>query len=173
MGCLNGKKILIIVANQDFRDEELFKPKKIFEDNGATVTLAGISTGTAKGMLGGMVRVDSPIAKITADPFDAVVFVGGAGSTVYYDNLEAHRIAKEASRKGKVLGAICLASGTLAKAGLLQGKRATSFAAASKVLKAEGANFTGRMLEVDGKIITGSGPEAATEFGNAIKDALS
>jgi protease I len=172
MSCLEGKKILMIVANSQFRDEELFETQKIFEDHGANVTLAGSSAGTAKGMLGGTAQIQSTIAKETADPYDAVVFIGGAGSTVYYDNLEAHRLAKEADSKGKILGAICLAPGTLAKAGLLQGKRATSFSSAGRLLKESGANYTGRMVEIDGKLITGSGPEAAVEFANAIKDAL-
>jgi len=172
MSCLEGKKILMIVANDKFRDEELFEPKKIFEDHGAKVKLAGNSVGIAHGMRGGTAQVESTLAKETAEPYDAVIFVGGPGSTVYYDNLEAHRIAKEADKNGKVLGAICMAPGTLAKAGLLRGKRATAFMAAGKLLRENGANFTGRLVEVDGKLITGSGPEAAKEFANAVTDAL-
>jgi protease I len=172
VSCLTGKNILMIVANKDFRDEELFVPKKAFEDHGANVKLAGNTAGGAKGMLGGTANIDSTIANETADPYDAVIFVGGAGSTVFYDNLEAHRIAKEASAKGKVLAAICLAPGTLAKAGLLQGKRVTAFSSASGLLKQGGANYTGKMVEVDGKLITGTGPEAARAFASAVTDAL-
>ena len=172
MTCLEGKNILMIVANDNFRDEELFEPKKIFEGHGAKVKLAGNSVGLARGTRGGTVQIESTLAKESAEPYDAVVFVGGPGSTTYYDNLEAHRIAKEADTKGKVLGAICVAPGTLAKAGLLRGKRATSFRTTGQLLKENGANFTGRLVEVDGKLITGSGPEAAKEFANAVTDAL-
>lgn len=169
---LEGKKILMIVANPNFRDEELFVPKKAFERHGANVKLTGNIAGIAKGMLGGTAEIESTLAGESADPYDAVVFIGGAGSPVFYDNLEAHRLAKEAVSKDKILGAICLAPGTLAKAGVLQGKTVTSFSSARNMLKEGGANFTGSKTEVDGKLITGSGPEAAEEFAQAIIDAL-
>jgi protease I len=172
MTCLEGKNILMIVANDNFRDEELFEPKKIFEGHGAKVKLTGNSVGTAHGMRGGTAQIESTLAKEVAEPYDAVIFIGGKGSTVYYDNLEAHRIAKEAEKRGKVLGAICMAPGTLAKAGLLRGRRATSFMTTGKLLRENGANFTGRLVEVDGNLITGSGPEAAQEFANAVTDML-
>lgn len=172
MSSLEGKKILMIVANPNFRDEELFVPKKAFESHGANVKLTGNIAGIAKGMLGGTAEIESTLAGESADPYDAVIFIGGAGSPVFYDNLEAHRLAKEAVSKDKILGAICLAPGTLAKAGVLQGKTVTSFSSARNMLKEGGANFTGSKTEVDGKLITGSGPEAAEEFAQAIIDAL-
>ena len=39
-GTLEGKKILMVIAQQDFRDEELFKPKEVFESAGASVFVA-------------------------------------------------------------------------------------------------------------------------------------
>lgn len=68
--------------------------------------------------------------------------------------------------------AICIAPVTLANAGILEGKRTTAFPSVESDLKARGANYTGNPVERDGKIITGSGPEAATEFGKTIVAAL-
>jgi protease I len=61
---------------------------------------------------------------------------------------------------------------TLANAGVLSGRRATVFSSEAGKLKAKGAEYTGAKVERDGKIITGSGPEAAEEFGRAIVKAL-
>ena len=50
-GTLEGKKILMVIAQQDFRDEELFKPKAVFEGAGASVFVAAPRKETATGML--------------------------------------------------------------------------------------------------------------------------
>jgi protease I len=71
-----------------------------------------------------------------------------------------------------VLAAICIAPTTLARAGLLGGVRATAFPDSEADLKAHGALWTGDRVTIDGRIITGSGPEAATAFGEAIAEAL-
>jgi putative intracellular protease/amidase len=63
--------------------------------------------------------------------------VGGQGASIYYDNPKAHVIARETLRSGKLLGAACLAPATLAKAGVLRGKTATSFLSVQKVLPRE------------------------------------
>ena len=54
-GTLEGKKILMVIAQQDFRDEELFEPKEVFEGAGASVFVAAPRKETATGMLGGKV----------------------------------------------------------------------------------------------------------------------
>ena len=44
-GTLEGKKILMVIAQQDFRDEELFKPREVFESAGASVFVAAPGHG--------------------------------------------------------------------------------------------------------------------------------
>ena len=44
-GTLVGKKILMVIAQQDFRDEELFEPKEVFESAGASVFVAAPGHG--------------------------------------------------------------------------------------------------------------------------------
>ena len=76
-----------------------------------------------------------------------------------------------AADKHKVLAAICVAPITLARAGVLEGKRATTSLAGS-VIEAEGATYTGALVERDGLIITANGPAASDAFGRAIAAAL-
>jgi hypothetical protein len=52
MSKLQGKKILMIIASQNFRDEELFKPRELFIKEGMEVILASSSSlEVSRGML--------------------------------------------------------------------------------------------------------------------------
>lgn len=170
---LKGKKVAMIIASQNFRDEELFEPKKVLEDYGASVSLASSSLSPARGVRGGTAKPNLLLEQVKVANFDAVVFVGGAGASEYFNNPQAHLIAKETANVGKVLAAICIAPSTLANAGVLKGKKVTAFASEEGNLKAKGAIWTGSAVEADGNIITANGPGSAKAFGEAIAKALS
>lgn len=161
-------KIAMIIAKKDFRDEELLLPKSIFEDAGYKVVVFSVSLGKAQGMLGAVVNVEDTIDRIKSKDFEAVIFVGGVGASRYWDNQTAHDIAKDTLANNKVLGAICIAPVILANAGVLEGKRATVWSSERGRLETSGAKYTGASVEVDGNIVTGSGPQAAEEFAKAV-----
>ena len=165
MSKLQGKKILMIIASQNFRDEELFKPRELFIKEGMEVILASSSLEISRGMLGGTARPDILIGEVKVEEFEAIIFVGGIGASEYWNNPIAHKIAKEAVSLNKLICAICIAPVTLANAGILEGKKATVFPSEINRLKAKGAIYTKKDVEVDGNIITGKGPQAAKEFG--------
>lgn len=169
---LDGKKVVMIIASHDFRDEELQKPKSLLERRGAKVTVACSVSGVVTGVKGMKITPDILLDQVRAEDYDAVLFIGGPGSSEYWDNPKAHSIAKETVAAGKILGAICIAPVTLSNAGILEGKKATVFSSEKGRLEAGGAIYTGADVEVDGKIITGNGPGAAEEFGEAIAKAL-
>ena len=169
---LKGKKVVMIIASKNFRDEEYLEPKKILTEAGATVVTASSSLSQATGMLGAKVKPDILISDLNPDDYDAVIFVGGSGSDEYWENSVAHNIARKAIEKNKIVSAICIAPVTLANAGILTGKKVTAFPSVQGQISKSGAKYTGRPVEQDGKIITGSGPEAAHQFGETIKKAL-
>ena len=169
---LTGKNVVMIIAGKDFRDEEYFKPREVLEKAGAQVTVAASSLEEATGMLGGRVTPDIRYTDVDPAAFDAVVFVGGTGSAVYWNDSIAHEIVQTAYEQGKVIGAICIAPVTLANAGILDGKKATVSWSAADRLKIGGAINTDRAVEVDGNIVTASGPEAAERFGEEIRRIL-
>lgn len=177
MGVLSGKKVAIIVAFRDFRDEEYFIPKQILEENGAQIITASSSLGQAIGWMGGDTKVQVLVSELKTEKYDAILFIGGQGAAKYVDDADFHRVARETVEKNKVLGAICIASTILAKAGVLSGKKATVWSSpldksAIKILKAGGASFQPGPVVVDGKIVTASGPEAAKDFAAAIINLL-
>ncbi|OQX89319.1 MAG: hypothetical protein B6D65_03785 [candidate division Zixibacteria bacterium 4484_93] len=165
-------KIAMVIAPNDFRDEEYLVPKKLFEEAGYEVVTFSKSTAVSIGMLGARVTPDEKLADLRLDEFVAVDFVGGVGATFYWDDTVALGVASSAYEKGKVVAAICLAPVILANAGLLSGKNATVFKSAKEKLIAKGAKYTAADVEVAGRIITGNGPSAAKKFAKAIIKAL-
>jgi len=166
------QKIVMIVAFQLFRDEEYAEPKAILEKAGFQIVTASSQLGIASGRFGLTAKVDILLQEIKVDDYAAVLFIGGPGSHGYYQDPEAHRIAQEAIKQGKLLGAICAAPGILAHAGVLKGKKATVHEGDIAALKEGGAIYTGKGVEMDGKIITATGPSTAKAWGEAIIKAL-
>ncbi len=164
--------VLMVIAPQIFRDEEYAHTKEVLEARGATVTTASLVAGTCTGKLGMTAEATLGIDQADASEYDAVVFVGGGGASVFFDDPVAHSLARAMVESGKVLAAICIGPSILSHAGLLRGVRVTAFETEHDDLVARGALWTGAPVEVDGRIITGNGPEAARTFGGAIADAL-
>jgi len=169
---LEGKRVVMVIAHRDFRDEELLKPQALLEKAGARVTVASSSLEPATGALGAKVTPDVLLEDVDASEYEAVVFIGGPGAKEYWDDRTAHRLARRAAERGRVVAAICIAPVTLANAGLLDGRKATVWKSESGRLRAQGADYTGAEVEVQGRLITSNGPEAAEEFGKAIAEAL-
>ena len=166
-----AKKAVMIIAFEGFRDEEYREPKAVLEKAGIEVTTASSKLGTATGKLGMKAKVDIILDQVKISNYDAILFIGGPGCYSYYNDSTAHKIAQEAVKEGKLLGAICAAPGILANAGVLKGKKATMFTDDGTLAKG-GATYTGKGVEVDGKIITATGPSTARAWGEKIKEAL-
>ena len=163
-------KILMIIAPSDFRDEELLVPKRFFEGKHIKVDVASETREKSRGMLGAISTPDLTIDGVDVGEYDAVVFVGGAGVDKhrFYENERCLNIAKNALMRGKVLAAICLASKTLANAGLLRKRKATCFNSAINYIKEKGAIYIDKGVVRDINIITADGPGAAQEFAEEI-----
>lgn len=162
------KKAVLVIAEQQFRDEEYQVPKDILTAAGIEVVTASTTTEEAVGKLGLKVRPDLLVSDIKPDDYGVLVFVGGGGSAQYFDDAAVHALARDFAGAGKVVAAICIAPVILARAGLLKGKRATVYPDGIPELEKAGAVYTGQSVERDGRIITGNGPEAAEAFGREI-----
>jgi len=169
---LAGKKIVMIIAYHDFRDEEFFTPFSVLKEAGAEVMVASSQQGKAKGMLGKSVEVNTLIGDITVTNFDAIVFIGGTGAQEYFNSPIAHRLAQDAVFQRKVLGAICIAPVTLANAGVLKGKKATCFSSVKPLIGKAGALIQNQSVVCDGSLITADGPQSASGFAAALVAAL-
>ena len=171
---LEGLKVLFIVAPSKFRDEELFAPKAAVEAAGATVVLASTEEGEAEGMLGAKVPVVA-VHEVRPTEMAAAVVVGGAGSPVHlWDHGLVHKTIRMIAHDNKPVGALCLSTIVLAKAGLLEGKKATVFVTPDslKALKEAGVKYEKKPVVVDGLIVTADGPASAEAFGRIFVQVL-
>lgn len=164
-------KIALIIAFENFRDEEYAEPKAVLGNAGCTITTFSTKLGTASGKLGMQVTVDKTLDQLDVAEFDAILFVGGPGSFQFHHDPRAHKIAQTAAAQGKILGAICGAPPILGYAGVLKGKNATMFDDTGDFAKV-GAIYTGNGVEIDGNIVTATGPRTAKAWGEAVAKLL-
>jgi len=169
---MEGKKILMVVAPENFRDEELFKPEKYFKSMGAKVTIASKGVENAKGMLGSEVMIDIDISAVKLADYDAVIFVGGSGAAMYFDDEVVLSLARDFHSSNKLVGAICIAPSILANAGVLESRMATSFESEQSNLESKGAVYTGNEVTVDGNVVTANGPAASQEFAETMTQLI-
>ncbi|XRO75775.1 type 1 glutamine amidotransferase [Methanocaldococcus sp. 28A] len=172
---MENKKVLMVIAPKDFRDEELFEPMAVFESNGLKVDVVSTKKGECVGMLGHKITVNKTIYDVNPDEYDAIVIVGGIGSKEYlWNNTKLIELVREFYNKNKVVAAICLSPVVLARAGILKGKKATVFPAPEAIeeLKKAGAIYVDKGVVVDGNVITAKSPDYARLFGLEVLKAL-
>ncbi|MFC2154768.1 DJ-1/PfpI family protein [Candidatus Altiarchaeota archaeon] len=175
---MSAKKVLMILAPLNFRDEEYKRPRKEFESAGFDVSVASSGFMEAQGMLGAKVKVNLSLSEVNVDDFDAVVFVGGQGSSQYFNDEVALNIARDAASKEKVIAATTIAPIILANAGVLNGRNATAWSSTTDMsfiakIKNSGAEYVATENVVsDGNIVTATGPEYAQEFGQKVVEVL-
>jgi 4-methyl-5(b-hydroxyethyl)-thiazole monophosphate biosynthesis len=102
---------------------------------------------------------------------DMLVLPGGMPGAMGLANCQTllSRIATE-NKKGTLIGAICAGPMALAKAGILQGKRATIYPGMEKEL--EGAIYCADKVCIDGNIITSQGLATVFLFAFALLQAF-
>jgi protease I len=166
------KKVVFITAPNTFRDEEYYKPKQVLENANIVVLTASIKIGELIGKFGFKANSTLLLEDINPNNFDAIIYVGGVGSNIFFNDENALNLAKEFFKLNKVVASICIAGVTLANSGILKNKRATVFLDAKDILVEKGAIYTAAPLEIDGNIITANGPDIAKEFGEAILKAI-
>jgi protease I len=172
------KKILMVVAFKDFRDEEYFIPKEVLERAGFSIDTTSTEKGIAIGSQGSEAIIHIGLDEINLENYEAIIFCGGTGMSNELNNENFHQLAKDFYQNNKIVAAICVAPVLLAKSGILEGKKATVWSSALdksfiKVLEENGAIYEDNPVVIHNKIVTANGPDAAEEFGKAIKELLS
>lgn len=171
------KKIVMVIAMVDFRDEEYFIPKSIFEQAGFAARTASGEQGRAIGVFGGVADVDLETNEVKPADFNGLIIAGGEGMAKMADSAELRELAREFAKQNKIIGAICIGPAVLAKAGILAGKKATIYASdmdksAVKILQENNAQYVDEPVVVDGNIITANGSQSARKFAEKIVEAM-
>lgn len=140
---------------------------------GVEVVTAGLDGGTVTASRGVRLVPDRDLDAALEREYDMVVLPGGAGGA---DRLGEDRRVRELLLKmadsERFTAAICAGPKVLAGAGLLEGRRATSFPAMRDFVVAHGAEYAEDPVVQDGKIITSRGPGTAMDFALALIEQL-
>ncbi|MBT8118710.1 MAG: DJ-1/PfpI family protein [Gammaproteobacteria bacterium] len=132
---------------------------------GVSVTTCGLDEMPVKASRGITIIPDTSIDKVMDESYDLIVLPGGLpGADHLRDNDQLQLLLKKHAEDNKYLAAICAAPKALAKAGILDGKTATSYPGALQAADNEAIKITQNAVEVDGKIVTSRGPGTAMDF---------
>ena len=170
---LQGKRIAILAENMD-QEMELWVPYYRLREEGAEVKVIG--AGGAKSYTskhGYPVSVDVQADQVKAVEFDAVIVPGGYAPDMMRRHPAMVTLVREATQQGKVVAAICHAGWMLVSAGILEGRKATSFFSIKDDLVAAGADWQDAEVVVDGNLITSRNPNDLPAFCRAIIASLS
>jgi protease I len=170
---LQGKRIAILAENM-YQEMELWVPYYRLREEGAEVKVvgaAGAKSYTSKH--GYPVTVDVQADQVKAVEFDAVIVPGGYAPDMMRRHPAMVALVREATQQGKVVAAICHAGWMLVSAGVLKGRKATSFFSIKDDLVAAGADWQDAEVVVDGNLITSRNPNDIPAFCRAIVASLS
>ncbi len=170
-----AKKIVMVVAHVGYQPVEYGEPKKIFRASGFTVVTASDKTGIAHAKDNSTTQVDITLDKLNLDDVDALLFIGGPGSLEWLDNDLSYRLIQDAQERDIVIGAICLSTRILAKAGALVSTRATGWDGdfeLQKIYDKHAVIYVQAPVVTDNKRVTAQGPAAAEGFAYAVKALL-
>ena len=169
---LAGKRIAILAENM-YQEMELWVPYFRLKEEGAEVKVVGAGGATSYASKhGSPVAVDVQADQVRAVEFDAVIVPGGYAPDVMRRHPAMVGLVREAAQQGKVVAAICHAGWMLVSAGILKGRKATSFFSIKDDLVAAGANWVDAEVVVDGNLITSRNPNDLPAFCRAIVAAL-
>ena len=168
-------KILIVVAPERFRDEELIVPVAAFKKAGIACDIASTRRGPCSGMLGAKTTATLTLGEVDPNLYGVIVIIGGGGSQVHlWNDPVLRKLVQSFHASQKIVAAICLSPVVLAHAGILKGIKATFFESPDSLreMKSGGAVPVNKAVVVDGRIITANGPAAAEEFAGAILSTI-
>ncbi len=161
----------VVLLAKGFEELEAVAVVDVLRRAGVEVVIAGLTGGYVESVRNVKVIPDTTIDTIKAEDFDIVILPGGIPGA---DNLNAdprvRQLLQDFNAKGKLTGAICAAPYVLANAGILEGKRATSYPTYREKLGS--VDYSEDKVVVDGNVLTSRGPATAICFGLAIVERL-
>jgi protease I len=165
---LEGKRVAILVAN-GFEQVEMTKPREALDEAGAETDLVSPEDGEVKGWehteWGDAFDVDVPLDEADADDYDAILLPGGVMNP---DKLRVNEKALAFVRAffdvGKPVAVICHGPWTLIDAGVVEGRKMTSYHSIKTDLENAGAQWVDREVVVDQGLVTSRKPDDLPAF---------
>jgi len=177
MSHLIGKKVAILVED-GFEQVELTSPKEALEEHGAQTYIISPKRGNVKGWehtkWGEEFPVDVAIEEANANDYDALLLPGGVMNP---DKLRTNKKAVQFVRsffdQGKPVAAICHGPWMLVEAGVVNGRKVTSYPSIQTDLKNAGANWVNQEVVVDRGLVTSRNPDDLPAFNRKLVEEIS
>ena len=169
---LKGKNVAILIEDM-FNIYEFWIPYYRLLEAEAKVTVVG--TGRKKTFTGKPatdIQADVSADNVMAADFDGIIIPGGYAPDMMRRSPAMVKLVGDAVRADKVVAAICHAGWMLCSAGVLKGRKATSFFAIKDDMINAGAQWVDEPVVIDGKLITSRTPDDLPLFMPAIIRAL-
>jgi protease I len=168
MESLQGKKVAILVAD-GFEQVELEGPRQALEDAGAETHIVSPAEERVKGWQstewGDEFDVDVQLEKADPDDYDALVLPGGVMNP---DKLrmdtDALQFVRAFFEAGKPVAALCHGPWTLIDAGVVKGRKMTSYPSIQADLRNAGADWVDEEVVVDNGLVTSRKPDDIPAF---------
>ncbi|OBK11100.1 type 1 glutamine amidotransferase domain-containing protein [Mycobacterium asiaticum] len=174
---LDGRKIAILAAD-GVEKVELEQPREVLQQAGAQVAVLSLKSGEIEARNhdlepAGQIAVDQPVSDASVGDYDGLVLPGG---TVNPDKLRlddtAVSFVREFVDSGKPVAAICHGPWTLVEAGVVAGRRMTSYPSIRTDLRNAGARVVDEEVVVDGNLITSRSPRDLDAFCSKLVEQL-
>ena len=165
---LKGKKIAFLATDM-VEQVELTDPWKALENAGAELELVSLKDGEIQGFdhydKADRFKVDRTVEEANASDYDGLVLPGGVGNpdTLRQDE-NAVRFVRDFFEQGKPVGTICHAPWTLVEAGVVRGRRLTSFPSLQTDIRNAGGNWVDEEVVVDSGLVTSRKPDDIPAF---------
>ncbi|HEY3159226.1 MAG TPA: type 1 glutamine amidotransferase domain-containing protein [Vicinamibacterales bacterium] len=165
---LKGKRVAVL-ATDGFEQDELTRPRKALEDEGAKVDVVSPEAGRIRGWKhkawGDEVAVDRTLDQAKADEYDALLLPGGVMNP---DRLRmdprAVQFVKRFFADGKPIAVICHGPWMLIEAGVVRGVTMTSWPSVKTDLINAGARWVDLEVAVDRGIVSSRKPDDIPAF---------
>lgn len=169
---LEGVRVAVLAAD-GFEQVEVTLPIRALEKAGATVELVSLRPGRIRGMNllspGRKLKVDRTV--FTADPasYGALYLPGGFASPDFLrQSHEALRFVQAFEREGKPIAAMCHGPWLLVSAGLVRGRRLTSWPGIKDDVQNAGGLWENAPVVGDGSWISSRDPHDIPAFERAM-----
>lgn len=170
-----AKQVLLVIPVTQFRDEEVNDSMNLLARAGIRVTVGASSIRTCYGMSGSSIESGIALADARAEDYDAIVLAGGSSvPQLFWKDKTLIALVSAMAEAGKPVAAMSLATVVLARAKLLEGKRATVYylPEAIEALGEEGATYVNEPVVAEGLLITGTGGPGTAALINVLLETL-
>jgi len=169
---LKGKKVAILLDNV-YQEMEAWYPYYRLKEAGVDVVVVGAEAGkTYTSKLGYPMKTDLSYDAVSASQFHGVIVPGGYAPDHIRRHPKANAFVRDCDAQGKLVAAICHAPWVLCSAGILKGRKATSFFAIKDDVVNAGAIWSDAEVVVDRNLVTSRTPDDLPAFCRACLQVL-